>query len=145
MPPRKATKATGEGSSQNTDALSNTSPRSIDTVKSWMQIFNILQYELVNCPDDSSDNEKEDLSTKYKIVAQSELHKVATRPRLVAYNDMVGWALDHVDISTITIFNTQKVAIGSFRPEHLQVMYKLSLVSNFVYNANFLVEFNKKE
>jgi len=24
-------------------------------------------------------------------------------------------------------------------------MYKWSLVSNFVYNANFLVEFNKKE
>jgi hypothetical protein len=145
MPPRKETKATGESSSQNTDALSDTSPRSIDTVKSWTQVFNILQYELVNCPDDSSDNEKEDLSTKYKIVAQSELHKVATRPRLFPYNDMVGWALDHVDIPTRTIFNSQKVAIGSFRPEHLQVMYKLSPVSNFVYNANFLVEFNKKE
>jgi hypothetical protein len=54
MPPRKETKATGESSSQNTDVFSDTSPRSIDTVKSWTQVFNILQYELVNFPDDSS-------------------------------------------------------------------------------------------
>jgi hypothetical protein len=100
---------------------------------------------LVNWSNDSSDNEKEDLSTKYKIVAQSELHKIATRPRLLPYNDKFGWVLDPLDIPTRTIFNSQKVAIGNFRPEHLQVMYKLSLLSNFVYNANFLVDFNKKE
>jgi hypothetical protein len=69
---------------------------------------------LVNCPDDSSDNEKEDLATKYKIVAQSELHKIAARPRLFPYNDMIGWALEHVDIPTRTIFNPQKIAVGSF-------------------------------
>jgi hypothetical protein len=69
MDPWKASKASGEISSQNTDVLSDTSPKSIDTVKSWMQVFNILQYELVNCLDDSSDNEKEDISTKYKILA----------------------------------------------------------------------------
>jgi hypothetical protein len=73
MAPRKSPKATGEISSQNEDFLSDTSPRSIDTVKFWTQLFNILQYELVNCPNDSSNNEKEDISTKYKIVAQSEL------------------------------------------------------------------------
>jgi hypothetical protein len=51
-------------------------------------VFNILQYELVNCLDDSSDNEKENISTKYKIVAQSELQKIATRPKLLPYNDV---------------------------------------------------------
>ena len=93
---------------------------------------------MVNCSDDSSDNEKEDLSTKYKIVSQSELQKIATRPKLFPYNDMIGWVLDHIDIPTRTIFNSKKAAIGYFRPEHLQVMYKLSSVSNFVYNAKFL-------
>jgi hypothetical protein len=58
---------------------------------------------------------------------------------------MIDWALDHVDIPTRTIFNSQKVAVGSFRSKHLKVMYKLSLVSNFIYNENFLVDFNKKE
>jgi hypothetical protein len=94
-------------------------PRSIDNVKSWPQVFNILQYELVNCPDDSSENEKEEISTKYKIVAQSEIQKIATRPKLLPYKKMIGWALDHVDIPTRTIFSSQKVTIGSFRPEHL--------------------------
>jgi hypothetical protein len=78
-----------------------------------MQVFNILQYELVNYPNDSSENEKEDLSTKYNIVSQSELHKVATRPKLVPYNDMIGWALENVDIPTKTIFNSHKVVVGS--------------------------------
>jgi hypothetical protein len=73
MAPWKAPKATSESSSQNADVLSDTSPRSIDNVKSWTQVFNILQYELVNCPDDSSDNEKENISTKYKFVSQSKL------------------------------------------------------------------------
>jgi hypothetical protein len=68
-----------------------------------------------------------------------------TRPKLFPYNNMIGWALDHVDIPTRTIFNSQKVAIGSFRQEHLQVMYKFSPIFNFAYNANFLVYFNKKE
>jgi hypothetical protein len=145
MAPRKTPKTTGESLSHNTDVLSDTSPRSIDTVKSWTQISNILQYELVNCPDDSSDNEEDDLTTKYKIIAQSELHKIATRPRLLSYNDMIGWALEHVDIPTRTISNPHKIAVGSFQPEHLQVMYKLSPESNFVYDASFLANFNQKE
>ena len=84
-----------------------------------MQVFNIIQYELVNWLDDSCDDEMEDLATKYKIVSQSELPKIATRPILMPYNDMIGWALENVDIPTTTIFNSKKVVIGSLRPEHL--------------------------
>jgi hypothetical protein len=145
MAPRKAPKETSESFGQNTDVISDTSPRSINIVKNWTHTFNTIQYEVINCPDDSSDNEKDNLSTKYKIIAQAELHKVATRPSLLPYCDMIKWALDHVDVSTRTIFNSQKVVVGSFRPEHIQVMYKLPATSNFVYNASFLVDFNKKE
>ena len=67
------------------------------------------------------------------------------RPRLLPYNDMVGWALENVDIPTRTIFNSQKATVGSFQPEHLQVMYKLSPAPNFIYNAIFLRDFDKKE
>jgi hypothetical protein len=119
MAPRKETKAPGESLSQNTDFLSDTSPKMIDSIKSWMQVFNILQYELVNFPDDSGDEELATLATKYKIVAQSKLHKIAMRPRLFPYNDMIGWVLENVDIPTRTIFNSQKVTAGSFRLEHL--------------------------
>jgi hypothetical protein len=58
---------------------------------------------------------------------------------------MIGWALDHVDIPIRTIFNSQKVVVRLFRPEHIQVMYKLSATSKFIYNANFIVNFNNKE
>jgi hypothetical protein len=144
MAARKETKVPGEGSSQKTDILFNSSPRNIDVVKSWTQVFNILQYELVNCPDDSGDDET---GPSYQIQKnfQSELHKIAMRPRLIPYNDMICWALENVDISTRTIFNSSKVAVRSFWPEHLQVIYKLSTTPNFIYNANFLVDFEKKE
>jgi hypothetical protein len=68
-----------------------------------MYVSNILQSESINYSDDSGGNKKDDLSTKYKIVAQEEMHKIAARPRLLPYYDMIKWALDHVDILTRTI------------------------------------------
>jgi hypothetical protein len=99
----------------------------------------------VNCLDDSSDNEKDDLATKYKIVIQAEMHKIAARPRLLPYYDMIRWALDHVDILTGYIISKQKVTIGTFKPEHLQAMYQLSPTPNFSHNVEFLEGFKWKE
>jgi hypothetical protein len=145
MAPRKASKATVEVSGQGSDNVSDTSPRSVDSVRTWSYISEVLQSELVDVSDDSSENEKDDLITKYKIVVQAQMHKVAARPRLLPYYDMVRWALDHVDIPTRTIVNEQRVTIGTFRPEQLQAMYKLPAVSDFVYNAEFLENFKQKE
>jgi hypothetical protein len=145
MAPRKTPKTTGESSGQGSDIISDTSPRSINTVKTWTQVSDILQRELINCSDDSSGNEKEDISIKYKVVTQSEIHKIAARPRLLPYCDMIKWVLDHVDIPTRTIFNEQKVAVGTFRPEHIREMYKLSPTPRFTHNAEFLEVFKKKE
>jgi hypothetical protein len=100
---------------------------------------------VVNYSDDSSDNEKDDMTTKYKIVVQVDMHKVAARPRLLPYYDMIRWVLDHVDIPTRTIINEQKVIVGTFRPENLQAMYKLPPTSEFMYNAEFLDGFKQKE
>jgi hypothetical protein len=145
MAPRKITKTTGESSGQGSDIISDTSPRSINTVKTWTQVSNVLQREMINCLDDSSGNEKEDISIKYKVVTQSEIHKIAARPRLLPYCDMIKWALDHVDIPTRTIFNEQKVAVGIFRPEHIREMYKLSPTLRFTHNTIFLEVFKNKE
>jgi hypothetical protein len=97
----------------------------------------------VDYSDDLDNNEKVDLNTKYKIVVQSAMHRVAAWPRLLPYYDMVQWALDHVDVSTRTIMNEQRVTIGTFRPEHLQTMYKLP--ANSEYGAKFMKEFKEKE
>ena len=71
MAPRKVFKAAAESSGQGSDAVSNTSPRSINTVKTWTYISDIRQSKSVNCSNDSSNNEKDDLATKYKIVIQA--------------------------------------------------------------------------
>jgi hypothetical protein len=142
---QKASKASAEVSGQGFDNVSDTSPRSVDSIRTWSYVLEVLQSDVVNCSDDSSDNEKDDMTTKYKIVVQAEMHKVAAKPRLLPYYDMIRWALDHVDIPSRTIINEQKVIVGTFRPENLQTMYKLPPTSDFTYNAEFLEGFKQKE
>jgi hypothetical protein len=86
-----------------------------------------------------------DSENHLRDIAESELHKVVARPRLVSYTDMIGWALDKVDIPTRSILNEQGAVIGSFRPEHIQVMYKLSPNYRHTFNSEFLAEFQRKE
>ena len=139
--PRKASKASVEILGQGSDNVSDTSPQSVDSIWTWSYISEVLQSDLVNCSDDSSDNEKDDLTTKYKIVVQTEMHKIAARPRLLPYYDMIRWVLDHVDIPTRTIISRQKVTVGTFRQKNLQGMYKLPPTSNCTYNVEFLENF----
>jgi hypothetical protein len=82
---------------------------------------------------------------KLKYVAQSELRKIAMQSRLMSYNDMIGWALENVDVATKTIYNSQKVVVGSFQPEHAQVMYKFSPAFKHTYNVTLLKEFDEEE
>jgi hypothetical protein len=72
------------------------------------------------------------------------MHKIVGRPQILPYLDMIRWALDHVDIPTRTIISEQKVMIGTFRPEHLQAMYKLSPTLNLTHNVEFLEGFKKR-
>jgi hypothetical protein len=69
-----------ENSGQGSDTISYTSPPSIDSVRTWSYVSEVLQSELVNYSDDSNDNENNDSATKYKIVVQAEMHKIEVRP-----------------------------------------------------------------
>jgi len=79
MAPWKTPKTTGENSCQGSYIIFDTSHRSINTFKTWMLVSNVLQLELINYLGDSSDNEKDALSNKYKVVSHSEIHKIAAR------------------------------------------------------------------
>jgi hypothetical protein len=79
MAPRNMAKEVGERANPNIDVLSDTSPRAIDTVKSWTQVFDILEHELINFPEDSGDEVSETHATKLRDIAQSGLHKIAAR------------------------------------------------------------------
>jgi hypothetical protein len=63
----------------------------------------------------------------------------------MAYNDMINWALEKVDILTRIILNDQVVVVALFRLEHIQVMYKLSPNPKYIYNVEFTDEFQRKE
>jgi hypothetical protein len=94
---------------------------------------------------DDNDNEKDDLNTKYKIVVQSGMHRVATRPLLLPYYDMIRWVLDHIDLPTRTIISDQWTRVQTFRLENIQTMYKLPATSEYTYDVEFLEGFKKKE
>ena len=140
MVPKKAPKKsedTEEMRNSKGDIISDTTPHAIDSIKSWRQIYEFMDYEIKNSPADSENH--------FWDIAESELHKIATRPWLMAYNDMINWALEKVDIPTRRILNDQVVVVISFRPEHIQVMYKLSPNPKHIYNAEFLAKFQRKE
>jgi hypothetical protein len=135
MAPKKASKKSED--TQEGDIISDTMPHTIDSIKSWTQISKLLEYEFKNSHTDSENH--------FRNIAESELHKIVVHPRLMAYNDMISWALEKVDILTRSILNDQGVIVGSFRPEHIQVMYKLSPNPKYIYNAKFLAKFQRKE
>ena len=97
MAPKKALKKNED--TQEGDIISNTNPHAINSIKSWAQIFELLEYELKNADPDSENH--------IWGIVESALHKVVARPRLVAYTDMISWALDKVDIPTRSILNEQ--------------------------------------
>jgi hypothetical protein len=140
MAPKKASKKSEdieEMRNPGGDIISDTMLHAIDSIKSWTQISEFLDYEIKNSSTDSENH--------FRDIAKSELHKIAGRPQLMAYNDMVNWALEKVDIPTRSILNDQGVVVSSFRPEHIQVMYKLSPNPKYVYNVEFLAEFQRNE
>ena len=78
-----------------------------------MQIFEILEHEVRNCPNDFGNERTEN---KLRDIVEAKLHKIATRSKLMPYNDMINWALMNTDVQTRSFTNHQKVVVGSFRP-----------------------------
>ena len=107
-------------------------------------MFDIIQHELINFLEDSGDEVTETHATKIIDIAESDIHKMVVCLRLMFYNNIIGWALENVDISTRSICNSQKVVVGSFQLEHIKVMYKLSLIFKYSYNVEFIMEFDQQ-
>jgi hypothetical protein len=136
MAPKKASKK-GEEQPESDIISDTTAAGIIHNIKSWAKIADKMEEEL-----SYSDDEDENY---LRNIASTGLHKVAARPKLVSYTDMIIWALDKVDVPTRSIMNEQGEVTGSFRPEHLQVMYKLSPHHKHTLNSEFLAAFQQKE
>jgi hypothetical protein len=66
----------GEGSNPNADVLFDTTLRAIDLVKSWTRVFEILEHEVINCPEYSGDEVDDTHRAKLRYIAQYKLHKI---------------------------------------------------------------------
>jgi hypothetical protein len=136
MAPKKAPKK-GEEQPEG-DIISDTIAAGvIHNIKSWATIADKMEGELSYSDDDGENY--------LRNIANTGLHKAAARPKLVSYTDMVIWELDKVDVPTRSILNEQGEVAGSFRPEHIQVMYKLSPNHKHTLNSEFLAAFQQKE
>jgi len=65
----KKHEAAGKDSNPNANVLSDTTPRSMETVKSWMQMFEVLEKEIINCLEDSTEEEDNAYATKIRRIA----------------------------------------------------------------------------
>jgi hypothetical protein len=108
MVPRKPGKkqdASRDDSKPKTYILSDTTSRITNTIKSSKHVYDILEHEIFLCLYDSEEEEDEKFSTKLSLVDQSKLHMIVARPKIIPYNDMISWALEHVDIQTRRIIS----------------------------------------
>ena len=78
-----------------------------------------------------------------KELACSFLHRIAARPRILPYTDMVKWVLDSTDILDRQFRTPSQELIGSFTTEDLRLMYKLP-EPQATYNKQFMEDFSRK-
>jgi hypothetical protein len=98
MVPKKASKKTEE--QPEGDIISDTTAAGVvHNLKSWAAIAEKMEDEL-SYSHDGGENHLRD-------IAETGLHKVVARSRLVSYTDMVAWDLDKVDVPTRSILNEQ--------------------------------------
>ena len=56
-------------------------------------------------------------------LACSLLHRIAARPKILPYTDMIKWVLDSTDITNRQFKTQGQELIGSFAPQDLKLMY----------------------
>jgi len=72
MAPQKMMKnidVAGEDSNPNEKIMFDTTPQTVDTVKTWTPTFKILEHEIINYPEDSDEQENNSFTTKLRHIA----------------------------------------------------------------------------
>ena len=68
---------------------------------------------------------QESYDASYLETTCSFLHRIAARPKIIPYTNMVKWVIDEVDISDRTFKKKWQEVMGSFSPDNLRLMYQL--------------------
>ena len=113
-------------------------------ITTWEGMFNLLEEENPRVMDVAatagSINSSEASLTE---LACSFLHRIAARPRILPYTDMVKWVLDSTDITDRKFRPQGQELIGSFTPEYLRLMYYFP-EPQATYNKQFMEKFAKE-
>jgi len=72
--------------------------------------------------------------------ASSFLHKIATRPKILPYTDMIKWIIDNINIADKAFQTSIQTIIGSFITKYLKSMYHIP-DPHKVYDKPFLEHF----
>ena len=112
-------------------------------ISTWEGMYKLLEDEnpvviKVAATAGSKDTSKATL----RDLACSFLHRMAARPRILPYTDMVRRVLDSTDISDRQFRTPSEELIGSFTIEDLRLMYKLP-EPQATFNRKFMEEFAK--
>jgi hypothetical protein len=73
--------------------------------KSQKAVIEVLKHEIINCPEVFVNEDGHSYTSKLRHITHLELQEIAARLRIMPYNDMIRWALEHIDIHTMRIIN----------------------------------------
>ena len=93
---------------------------------SWQSIYNLIEAEE---PEEVSEEATADSTNKseasLKDLADSYLHRIAAREKIIPYTDVVRWVVEEIPVSNRTFFTVDGRVFGSFKPDELRKMYHL--------------------
>jgi len=110
----------------------------------WQSTYNLLEAEgpkvtEIQATADSTHKSEGTL----KDLADSFLHRIAARERMLPYTDVVKWTIEEIPITDRTFCTVDGRIFGSFQPESLRKMYHLPKPEK-KYNKEYLEEFARE-
>ena len=93
---------------------------------SWENIYNLLEaedLEVIEEEKETTDSSEKSENTLNDL-AWSFLHSIASRPRILPYNDLVSWVIESINIIDREFFMATGRMFSSFRAEDIKKMYQ---------------------
>jgi len=93
---------------------------------SWQIIYNLIEAEeRVEVSKEATANSTNKSEASLKYLADSYLHRIATREKILPYTDVVRWVVEEIPVSNRMFCTVDGRIFGSFQPNELRKMYHL--------------------
>lgn len=113
-------------------------------IATWEGMYNILEEENPRVMEvTATAGSHSSFVASITELACSFLHRIAARPKIIPYTNMVIWILDNIDIRNRQFKTQGQGLIGSFVAQDLKLMYHLPQ-PHATYNKQFMEKFAKE-